>query len=699
MFRRIRIHLARLLVVSVSALSGASGALAQTPGRPAWAAEAVTGLGDELVATHGEAQRDRASRGLRQVASFWRAGDGDREAFLAFARRHFAGDPASLDALFTRFETNLEQLDGHMLEIQLALNRQSDLDLGPILPFDEIFAGYAPSAHVIDDFFQNRLAFVVLLNFPLTTLDQRLTEGPRWSRRQWAEARLAERFAKRVPADVQLEVAAAGARAAQYISQYDIWMHHLVIDGARPFPPRLRLLSHWNLRDEIKASYADPAKGLVRQRAIQKVMERIVDQTIPAVVVDNPHVDWDPFAGEVRPAAARDTDAPSPPGLVVTDAREPDTRYEVILSNFHAEQRVDPWSPTAPTLIARLFDEQREIPEKRVRAMFEQVLRSPLLGRVARLVESRLGRPLEAFDVWYGGFRPRGAYTEGELDEIVQKRYPTAEAYEKDMPRLLEALGFERARATELAGAIVVEPARGSGHAWGAGMRAAKSRLRTRVGPGGMDYKGFNIAVHEMGHNVEQTISLREVDHTLLAGVPNTAFTEALAFVFQGRDLELLGLSAPSAETRALKSLDDFWGAAEISAVALVDMGVWHWMYAHPGASAAELREATLRTARDVWNEHFAAAFGIRDSPLLGVYSHMVSRTLYLPDYPLGHFIAAQIEEQIAKSGDLGAEFERMARIGRVVPDLWMEKATGSPVGPEALLAGAQRALATVAED
>ena len=38
------------------------------------------------------------------------------------------------------------------------------------------------------------------------------------------------------------------------------------------------------------------------------------------------------------------------------------------------------------------------------------------------------------------------------------------------------------------------------------------------------------------------------IDHTLLQGVPNNAFTEALAFVFQARDLELLGLSKPTAE-------------------------------------------------------------------------------------------------------------------------------------------------------
>src|ERR1700726_4023241 len=71
----------------------------------------------------------------------------------------------------------------------------------------------------------------------------------------------------------------------------------------------------------------------------------------------------------------------------------------------------------------------------------------------------------------------------------------------------------------------------------------------SRIEKDGMNYKGYNIAVHELGHNVEQVFSLYEVDHTLLAGVPNNAFTEALAFVFQAKDLELLGLAKPDAES------------------------------------------------------------------------------------------------------------------------------------------------------
>ena len=646
----------------------------------------------DLVAKYGEAQRPRIQRGLKQVADFWRAEDGDAAAFEDFVRTNFAGDQTTLDALFSRMELILESIDGHMLEISRDLRQQSDLDLGLIYPYDEIIAGYDPNAHISDDLFANKLAFTVLLNFPLTTLEQRLSEGEKWSRRQWAEVRLAQRFSKRVPADVNLAVARATSEASQYVATYNIWMHHLVDDkGRRLFPPKMRLLEHWNLRDEIKAEYSEGKAALPKQRAIARVMERIVDQSIPNQVVDNPAVDWNAWTNEVKPAAAKDAEQ-TPTAKI----NEPNSRYATILKTFRASRLVDPYSPTAPTLIERRFNENREIPEARVKGMLEAVLASPLVPRVAALIEKRLGRPLEPFDIWYNGFRPRGQYTEAQLDEQVRKKYPTAAAYKADMPRLFTQLGFSPEIAPYLANNIVVDPARGSGHAMGARRRADHPHLRTRVGKEGMDYKGYNIAVHEMGHNVEQTFSLNMVDHTLLSGVPNTAFTEALAFVFQNRDLELLGLAKPSAESEALKTLNDFWGTYEIAGVALVDMGMWHWMYDHPNATPAELKDALVQIARDVWNRYYAPVFHRRDMTLLGVYAHMVDSFLYLPDYPIGHLIAFQIEEQMERAGSIGKEFERMAKMGSVTPDLWMKNATGAPVGADALLNATAKAVQVV---
>ncbi len=656
--------------------------------------ESMAKLETELLNKYGESQRPRLLRGMQQAASLWRESDGDAAAFEDFVRTHFAGDQATLDAMFERFQNISEAFEGHLNEIMLELRKQSDLDLGPILPFDQIFAGYDPSAHLADDFFENKLAFVALLNFPLTTLQERLSEGEKWTRRHWAEARLAQRFASRVPAEVNLAIARATAEADQYIAEYNIWMHHLLNDkGERLFPPKLRLLSHWNLRDEIKAQYSAGKEGLARQRMIQKVMERIVTQTIPAAAVDNPHVDWNPFKNEVKPAAAQDSDQPAPADMKISNDSEPDTRYRVLLNTFLAARQADPYWPTAPTHIARRFEIDREIPEARVQAMFEALLSSPLLPQIAKLIEKRLGRSLEPFDIWYNGFRPRGAYGEAELDKIVAEKYPSAEAFEKDLPEILRKLGFSPERARYLANHIVVDPARGSGHAWGAGMRSAKSHLRTRVGKAGMDYKGYNIAIHELGHNVEQTFSLYDVDNFFLRGVPNTAFTEAMAFVFQAKDMELLGLAKPDARSEALKTLNDYWATCEIAAVALVDMAVWRWMYQHPGATPGQLKEATLAIAREIWNRYYAAVFKQKDVALLGIYSHMIHSFLYLPDYPIGHLIAHQVEEQVKQSGDLGAEFERMTTYGRVIPDLWMKNAAGQPVGAEALLTTTERAL------
>jgi len=74
----------------------------------------------------------------------------------------------------------------------------------------------------------------------------------------------------------------------------------------------------------------------------------------------------------------------------------------------------------------------------------------------------------------------------------------------------------------------------------------------------------------------------------------------------------------------------------------------------------------------------------------------MIHSFLYLPDYPLGHLIAHQIEEHMEKSGNLGAEFERMAKAGNIAPDLWMQNATGAPVGAAALLTATESALAAI---
>jgi hypothetical protein len=662
---------------------------------PAYAA-AADGARQALTAKHGVGEAARIDRGVAQVLRYWRPADGDPAAFSAFVQAEFLPRGERLDQVFERFEFALERLDGYLTSLGRDLRQGTDLDIGPLLPLDERLASWSPGAHVSDDLFESKIAFVALLNFPLTTLEERTVQGPGWSRRQWAEARLAGRFQTRVPADVNAKLTAAYSAADTYIAGYNVLMHHLLTeDGRRLFPAGMRLISHWNLRDELKARYSDP-DGLPRQRLIQLVMDRIVQQQIPAAVIDNPLLDWTPATGAVAVSPVKDAEARPGAERSAKPDRENDERYRRWKDVFDAQRLLDPHSPDNPTLIARRFNVDREIPEAQVRALLEAVLDSPLSARVAALVSRRLGRPLEPFDVWYSGFKSRGALSEPDLDAMTRKRYPTADAYSADMRRLLHELGFSDERARFLADHIVVDPSRGAGHAFGAGRRDDKAHLRTRVGKDGMDYKGYNIAVHEMGHNVEQVFSLTTIDHTLLQGVPNTAFTEALAFVFQKRDLELLGLPPADPQAETLRVLDEFWATREIAGVALVDMAAWHWLYEHPQATPAQFREAVVGIAREIWNRHFAPLVGAKDVAILAVYSHLVDAGLYLPDYPLGHLIAFQVEEHFARQkGPMGEEFERICRIGSITPEAWMRAAVGAPLSAQPLLAATARALET----
>jgi hypothetical protein len=102
--------------------------------------------------------------------------------------------------------------------------------------------------------------------------------------------------------------------------------------------------------------------------------------------------------------------------------------------------------------------------------------------------------------------------------------------------------------------------------------------------------------------------------------------------------------------------------------------------------------------AQEVWNRYYAPTFGTKDVTLLAIYSHMIDSGLYLPDYPLGHLIAFQVEDHFGKrKGPMGAEFERICRLGSITPDAWMRQAVGAPLSAEPLLAAAEAAFAKVA--
>jgi len=123
--------------------------------------------------------------------------------------------------------------------------------------------------------------------------------------------------------------------------------------------------------------------------------------------------------------------------------------------------------------------------------MFQQVLASPLVPKVAPSSNA----------AWDGPWTPSTSGTTAsnrapptprpQLDEITRKKYPTPEAYHQDMPRMFEALGLAgEGRVTwPRISWWTRRAARGTPGRANCALRPL--HLRTRVGPNGMDYKGY----------------------------------------------------------------------------------------------------------------------------------------------------------------------------------------------------------------
>lgn len=639
---------------------------------------------EDLQTKFPDADQLLIEKGVKQVANLWRDSDGTEKEFKDFCLENYTSNTQDRAKLFNRLERNYEILNGYLLKMELLLKEQIDMDWGPLEPIDYMFGTYDPSSHLTEDFYANKIAFITTLNFPNFSLAEKSAMADKWTRQEWAYARMGDKYTSRVPAEIIQNSSKVNTMGGAYISSYNIYLGHLWDQDKKTyFPEDLRLITHWGLRDELKSNYTVEG-GQTKQEMIYAVMKRIIDQSIPEMVINSSEVEWNPYDNKVYKN-----------GEEISFVPEPDKRYEILLENFYARKAFDEYNPNMPTYIQRRFEGGMEISQEDVEKLFIDLVSSPVVKDVAALIKSKLGRDLRPYDIWFNGFAGRSSVSEVELDKIVKKKYPTALALEQDLPNIMTKLGFSKEEAKRITSLVRVDASRGIGHAWGSSMRNEKARLRTRVKDGGMTYKGYNIAVHEFGHNVEQTITMNDVDFYMMNGVPNTAFTEALAFIFQKRDLELLGISENNPEKEHMMALANFWSSYEIMGVSLVDMNVWKWLYANPNASKGELKEAVMTIAKDVWNKYFAEVFGSKDETILAVYSHMISSPLYLSAYPMGHVIDFQLEQQLSGK-DFAAEVFRIYTQGVVVPQFWMKNAVGGEISTVPLIEATKKALEIV---
>jgi len=652
----------------------ASSAASEAPPAPA-SRPATDPVIEALVARHGESARSRARTGVAQAAARWTQAEGDDEAFLQFCLDHFVPEGDDLVRLRDRLERTATLVRLHLYEIGRQLRRWSDLPPeggSTMRAYDALMAKLDPAPDLMEQMHRQGLAFAALLNFERPDLRTMLDEGGDWDADRWVEARLARSFGPRIPGELNDRARKVGHAAELFVSEFHVPVETLVDEhGRRWLEPGRRLIAHWLIREQIKAHYGDP-EGLPRQRALMHVMRRTVEGTVPvSVMAGRDEGDWDPSSNTVGGVPAEEVNGPE--------------RYQHLLAHFHLERAFDAHYPDHPTAIARKFGLEREIPEEEVERLLTDVLEAPQRRRVAAELAERLGRPLEAHDIYLERLSEPRPGT--ELDALVTERFPDEAAFEEGLPELLRELGYPPSEADALGKGIRVEIARGAGHAIGPTLPGTQAWLRTNRRPECLGWDGFDTAMHELGHNLEQLISRQRAPRPMLQGVPNTACTEAFAFLYQSLAPRLLGIEGEDdADAGRRASAEILLETAQIAGPSLVELRTWRWMYRNPDATPEALRDAMLEIAAELWARHYEEDFGPDPYHTLAAYQHMVAFPLYLPDYPLGHIMSHQIRAHM-EGRDLAAETLRICSTGRLTPDRWMREAVGGPISVEAMLA------------
>ena len=110
---------------------------------------------NDLIKANGNEFNERITKGVKQTASLWNAKDGDYKQFREFCKASFEKNQENL---LNRINTNLEILYGNFNKMTLELKQPLHIGTDEILQIDNLFGGYDPSSHLVEDLFENKIA-------------------------------------------------------------------------------------------------------------------------------------------------------------------------------------------------------------------------------------------------------------------------------------------------------------------------------------------------------------------------------------------------------------------------------------------------------------------------------------------------------------------------------------------------------------
>ncbi len=643
--------------------------------------EAVQQVQNELIEKFGDQNAERIKKGTSQLAKNWRKSDGTESDYKKICIDNFIAGP-DVRQNFQRIERNLTLQNGYLSKISFLFNESQKFTDGKEVKADQYFRKSIPGA----DAWQSKLAGFIQLNYPFYTLDEKRQNGKNWNREKWAMVRLGDLYAVRPNPDFKADAADDVAEFQKYIGKYFFRMDHISSkDGSYPFVKPLTLHSHFGLRDNLKEDYTRPG-GLARQEIAGKLVEHITNGTVPEEFIRDTSTRWNPWTNQLYKVEAGKL-------LKIEGTPEDTKRYAGLLAEFKNKSSADQLYAPGSTVMQRTFGNSNLRMEE-VEKIIRTFLADPAIAAAGKLIAKRLGRPLQPFDIWYSGFQSQSADPANMLDSITRARYPDPQALQNDLPSILVRMGFTEPEADYIGTHAVVRPIGAGGYSEQPPMRGDTALMTTVFNANGLDYKGYRIAMHELGHVVCGVYSTKDIDHFLLADVPTGGITEGFAEMLAYKNMEGLGLQKGSFDDQKdLLSLAALWYMVDLGGQSLTDIETWKWMYAHPQASPAELKSAVLNISSEIWNQYYAPVFGgIRDQHILAIYNHFITGSLYLYNYFLGNVIMFQLYDKYMPD-NLASGLKSASAEGNTLPELWMEHAVGQPLSVEPLLKTARTAI------
>ncbi|MBE0675178.1 MAG: hypothetical protein IH591_10990, partial [Bacteroidales bacterium] len=534
--------------------------------------------------------------------------------------------------------------------------------------------------------YSSGLAYFLKLNYPVWSLAEKRQMSGDWDRNQWVMSAIGSYYpGKKVARNPIL--ASKQSEFRGYMDTYFFDMERIMdAKGNYPFKDKISLHSHRGLRDNTKEEYTKPG-GFQRQKLTGDILEKIFTGDVPAEFLSDRGTRWNLYKNELFVVENNKLKK------VKDYTPEADKRYVGLKNLFSMEQAVDSAYGDGSTYITRKFEGARLTVEETEKIIVE-FLSSPLARDVSALIQKRLNRKLYPFDVWYSGFQEQSYYSAAHLDSLTRSRYPFPQALEDDIKNILIRMGFPESEAGFIGTHVDVHSVVSGGYSNQPQARGSKALMTTMFGVEGLDYKGFRVAMHELGHVVCGIYSTSEVDNFLLAGVPTGGITEGFAEVLAYKNIEGLGLFPYSGEEKDhLLALATFWYLYEMGGNALTDIRTWKWMYENPDASVSDLKNAVLDISAEIWNSYFSENFGgVRDSHILSVYNHFITGDLYLFNYFLGGIVSYQLADAYGR-GDLATGLKEACREGETLPEIWMQKAVGTGFSLKPLFGGVRGAV------